>query len=89
MEKYVVLTCNCLATRKDACKTEYANFFIQIPNKENAILLRKVSFVRKNVERIRKKRINDIRGEVSNGEREKGKTKIRAKMSRNVCSTFT
>lgn len=49
MEKYVVLTCNCLATRKDACKTEYVNFFIQIPNKENAILLRKVSFVRKNV----------------------------------------
>lgn len=86
MKKYVVLTCNWLA---DACKTEYVNFFTQIPNKENATLLRKVSFVRTNLNTIRKKRKKRKENEVSNGEREKGKTKIRAKMSRNVCSTFT
>lgn len=49
MQKYVVLTWNWLATCKDACKTEYVDFFIQIPNKENAILLWKVSFLHKNL----------------------------------------
>lgn len=45
MKEYVVFAWNWLAGCKDACKTEYVDFFIQIANKENAILLRKVSFV--------------------------------------------
>lgn len=87
MKEYVVFAWNWLAGCKDACKTEYVDFFIQIANKENAILLRKVSFVQKNLN-TPQLQIDDIRGEVSNGEREKGKRKIRAKMSRNVCTLF-